>query len=367
MPRKRNSSSEGGVNLDSLMDALTNVVAVLILVLILVQADVTQKVQTFLENLRPATVEEVAASRQTVAKLEEERERMQESLIEEAPTEEEVEEERRQLALLEENISDKKQLVAELEELKKLEEELRPQRDMENEKTAEIQKEIADLEALLDETRRYEAPAPAVVTIPQSRPIPKNTDVYYAMVLRNRIHLIDPITPLEKFQDEFDRHERDWVFERIERAGEDRIIYDQEKIAAHFKNFEFPNPRNQKVELRFNPSGTRLNIFITPDVKEGGTAEEEMAQGNSAFANALNALSRNRRTVLIFQVNPDSFSTYLQARAMADDAEIPAGWEVATSAAFRLQIPDIEVNRLEDPPERDDTKPKPPTLDPKLD
>ena len=40
MGRRRKSSSDEGVNLDSLMDALTNVVAVLILVLLLVQADV---------------------------------------------------------------------------------------------------------------------------------------------------------------------------------------------------------------------------------------------------------------------------------------------------------------------------------------
>ena len=36
------NNSDEGVNLDSLMDALTNVVAVLILVLVLVQADVSR-------------------------------------------------------------------------------------------------------------------------------------------------------------------------------------------------------------------------------------------------------------------------------------------------------------------------------------
>ena len=41
------------------MDALTNVVAVLILVLLLVQADVSNKVVEFLENLQPATPEQV--------------------------------------------------------------------------------------------------------------------------------------------------------------------------------------------------------------------------------------------------------------------------------------------------------------------
>ena len=59
MPRRR-TVSDAGVSMDSLMDAMTNVVAVLILVLLLVQVDVKQTVQKFLDELRPATPEEVA-------------------------------------------------------------------------------------------------------------------------------------------------------------------------------------------------------------------------------------------------------------------------------------------------------------------
>jgi len=66
MARRRKSNLEEGVNLDSLMDALTNVVAVLILVLILVQADVSKKVVDFLEGLEPATSEQVEASKKEV-------------------------------------------------------------------------------------------------------------------------------------------------------------------------------------------------------------------------------------------------------------------------------------------------------------
>ena len=63
MARRNNNQEEGGLNLDSLMDALTNVVAVLILVLLLVQANVTQKIQAFIEDLEPATQEQVDLKR----------------------------------------------------------------------------------------------------------------------------------------------------------------------------------------------------------------------------------------------------------------------------------------------------------------
>jgi hypothetical protein len=76
MARRRNSNSAEGVNLDSLMDALTNVVAVLILVLVLVQADVSQKVVEFLDGLKPATPEQVVASTKEVGALEKRKKRL---------------------------------------------------------------------------------------------------------------------------------------------------------------------------------------------------------------------------------------------------------------------------------------------------
>ena len=50
MARKK-SNDEQGVSMDSLMDALTNVVAVLIVILILLQVDVGQTVERMLNDL----------------------------------------------------------------------------------------------------------------------------------------------------------------------------------------------------------------------------------------------------------------------------------------------------------------------------
>ena len=69
---------------------------------------------------------------------------------------------------------------SDLEARRKLEATLRKSRDAEQKETRHVQDEIARLEALLDATPVLEAPPPAEVTIPRSRPIPKNADVYYA-------------------------------------------------------------------------------------------------------------------------------------------------------------------------------------------
>ncbi|MDA7664659.1 hypothetical protein N8551_01660 [Akkermansiaceae bacterium] len=224
MARRRKSNLEEGVNLDSLMDALTNVVAVLILVLILVQADVSKKVVDFLEGLEPATSEQVEASKKEVEILVKRVAELDQLLQKDAPTQVEIEVEKRQLALLEKDVKERKDLLVELEGLKKAAKEAQEERDVEAQKTEKIQDRIAELEGLLDETPVLKI-EPTIVGIPASRPIPNNASIYRAIVIHNRIHFIDPITPLELFKAEFKKAKIDFPNQRIKRRGSDRYIY----------------------------------------------------------------------------------------------------------------------------------------------
>ncbi len=351
------------------MDALTNVVAVLILVLILVQADVTQKVAKFLEDLEPATPEQVEQNKKILEEIVKKKESVDDKLKQDAPTPEQIEEEKRRIALLEKKLIDDNQLLADLKELKILETKVRKERDTENEATVAIQKEIAELEAQLDQTPVLEAPPPAEVTIPNSRPIPPKAVVYHALAVKDRIHMIDPNAPLELFEDEFKKHKRDWLVERIKRQGLDRLVYDQEKITQHFKNFDFKNTMGQKVEVVAYPTSTRLFITITPDLENGGTPIDALEKPGSGYSSAAASLKNNRDAVVLFHVNPDSFNAYLKGRSLLDKAGIPAGWEVFGGHTWRLMIEDVEVNRLEEPPPPPD-KPapkRPPSIGPKLD
>lgn len=355
--------------MDSLMDALTNVVAVLILVLILVQADVTQKVEQFLDDLKPATPEEVEESQAQLAEAQRILELKKDLLQQEPPTPQVIEAEKRSLALLEKEMKDNRELLADLEELRVLERKLRLERDLEQGKTTKIEEEIARLEALLDSTPEKVA-KPDIVTIPSSRPIPATAKIYYAIVQKGRVHLIDPFTPLEVFEDEFRQEKRHWLVETIRRRGADRYIYDGRKIEAHFKNVDFKNRRNQEVTLVAPPTATRMRIYIKPDLAKGGTSTEELDDPNSQFANGVKALARIRGAVLLFWVHPDSFPTYLKARPLADNVNLPAGWEVRYDQRYQIFLGDVEIRRLKEPPPPkpgDPNKPKPPKVGPKLD
>lgn len=355
--------------MDSLMDALTNVVAVLILVLILVQADVTQKVEQFLDNLEPATPEEIQESKEQLAELEEKLKKKEELLEQEAPTPAVLEEEKRSLALLEEEVKDNSELLADLDELKRLEKKLRTDRDAEQKVTTKIEEEIANLLALLDSTP-VKVAKPDIVTIPASRPIPPTAKIYYALVRKGRVHLIDPFTPQEVFEDEFRQEKRHWLIERIKRQGADKYVYDGTKIVEHFKGVDFKNRRQQSVVVDQPPTSTWLFITIQPDLNEGGTTTEELQKPGSKFEAAVKALARVRNAVIIFRVNPDSFPTYLAARQMADKVNLPAGWEISGSGQHRMRAGEVDVKRLKEPEPREpdpNAKPRPPKLGTKLD
>ena len=369
MARKSNSDSGEGINLDSLMDALTNVVAVLILVLILVQADATQKVAKFIENLQPATPEQVEESKKILEEIVKSKESIDEKLKQEAPTPEQIEEEKRSIALLEKSLETNDDLLANLEELKALEAKVRLERDTENDATVLIQEEIAKIQAQLDQSPAFTAPPPTEVTIPNSRPIPPKAVIYHALAIKDRIHMVDPNRPLAIINDELKKHKRDWQIKRIKQQGADRTIYDQTKIAAHFKNFDFKNTQGQKVELFANPIWVRLQTVITPNLIKGGTPIDELEKISSEFSKTAASLMGNRSAVVLFHVNPDSFNAYLKARSLLDKAKIPAGWEVWGGNSWRETIQDIEVNRLQEPPPPPPQKgPKPPPpVGPKLD
>ncbi len=368
MARRRKTNSDGGVNLDSLMDALTNVVAVLILVLVLVQADVSKKVVEFMEGLKPATPEQVTNAGKRLASLQTESQRLEQLLSQEAPSPREIEAEKRQLALLEKDREQRQDLLAELDQLKKLAAQTKVRRDTEAQKTATIQQEIARLESLLDQTPVLKV-EPTVVGIPASRPIPKDAKIYYALVIHDRVHFIDPFTPLELFEREFKRHKTKFPSKRIKQKGTDRFIYEPQPIVDHFQNFDFRNSRNQKHTLLAWPTSTRLTIQISPDLKSGGTSLEELKQGPSQFSTIVGRLRLKSDAVLIFWVHPNSFNTYLLARRLTDQAKLAAGWEVRGASNYNISIPEIEIRRQQqpDPPKDEGNTRKPPNIRTKID
>lgn len=357
---RRTNSDEPAVNLDSLMDALTNVVAVLILVLILLQADVGQKVQRLLDDMPPATPEQIEKSKQDLAALTRERDHNKALLNAKAPEPQLVEQTKAQLALLEKSIKDSDVRLLDLEKLRQLQVRHQSERDAEQKKTDALIAEIRKFEALLDNTPLPQAKKPDVVRIPNSREIPAGANVYFAHVIGDRVHLVDPVTARKMIMDEFEKVRSKMLRDTIKVKGaRDRKVYDQEKLVKHFDSLKL-QVRGQKISLLPNRPWTRLPMRIEIDTKNGGVPLAAMNAQNSEWHRICNLVRSFPKSVLIFRVHPNGFPTYLKAREIADRFNIPCGWEINGSPNHVETINDFEVNRLEQPKPQAPKPPAPP-------
>lgn len=351
------------------MDALTNVVAVLILVLILVQADVSQKVQKFIDDMAPATPEEIASSKQRVASLQQTVTRLEMAMRQEAPTQERIEKEKLEIAEMEKALESNKAILTEIESRRKINEQLKAEKAAETAKSEALAKTVADLGESLDRMPPIDPDTPTVVNIPNSRPIPDDARIYHAIAHKGRIHIIDSTSVLKTFNAELAKHRNEWLFKRVAKKGAaDRFIYDGQKIEAFFRNYNWNNAQGQKIEIIAKPTAYRLSLVITPDLEKGGTLTADLATPGSAYSKAAGIISGDFKAVLIFQVLTDSFETYLTARELAEKAKIPAGWEISKDPKFTLRIEEPEIRCLQPaPPPTGKPKPGPPPRKPKLD
>ena len=344
--------------MDSLMDALTNVVAVLIVILLLLQVDVENTVNKLFDNLPPATPEQIEFANVRLKDLEAQLEREKELLAAPAPTPDDISQIRSDLALLEKSLEENKAKLLSLAELKKLAEKTEKDAETERKKTDERLAKIRDLEALLDQTPRPKAQAASVVSIPEARPIPENANLYYCFITGDQAHLIDTISANKTVMDLFDGKKKDFKVERIrERNERTRFIYQQPEVVDFFATKEL-KVRNQTISVPYNKPWTRLGVRVTFDPKQGDASLADIEQPNGRFHRMMDLVRSYPKAVLIFKVRPDGFQTYLKARQIADEKGIPSGWEVDGNNFVSMPL-DFEVARMEQPPPPPTTPPAP--------
>lgn len=336
------------------MDALTNVVAVLILVLILLQSDVARTVERLLGNLPPATPEQIDQATADLARLTRERDAAKAALTAKPPDPQLITRTKADIALLEDSIKESDIRLLAIEKLVQLRAKHQKDLDAEQNKTNSLLDEIRKLEALLDQTPPPQVRKPDIVRVPNSREIPADASIYYAYVIGDRVHLVDPVTAKNIVMREFERVRSKMLRETVKvKGGKDRKVYDQDKLVKHFASLDM-EVRGQKITVPANRPWTRLPMRIAIDTKNGGVTLAEMANPKSEWHRLCNLVRSFPRGVLMFRVHPNGFATYLKAREIADRFNIPCGWEITGNVSHLETLTDFEVNRLEQP------KPQPP-------
>jgi hypothetical protein len=359
---RRKSNDEQGVSMDSLMDALTNVVAVLIVILILLQVDVGQTVERMLNELEPATSEQIELAQLEKQKIVEQISKQQQLLKAPEPTPEEIGTIQADLSILEALLKNNEISLMELSVLRKKMDEQKTIESAEKKKTDPILAEIARIKALLDQTPIPKPPEATVVKIPNSRDIPESAQLFYCFIHQDQAILVDAIEGQKLIMAELKRHERTLVHsvKKVPKKT-DVTTYDQEKVVSHFKARDL-KIRNLNVTVPYNKTRTYLYMNITFDPKKGDATLADMEQPRGRFYKVCEFVRNTPRSVLIFKVHPNGFATYLKAREIADSMNIPCGWEIDANSSYREGLK-LRVNNLEEPAAK--TTPSKPNPSPK--
>ena len=133
-----------------------------------------------------------------------------------------------------------------------------------------------------------------------------------------------------------------------------RTIYDATRVVALLQRAA-ANPLiagSYAFEPKINPAGNLVQLALTPK-GGGGETIESMKQPNSAYIRLMRDIKADPSGVALFQVMPDAFETYHEARRIADEIGVPATWEFLAKLDLTLNVSGFEVQRLTPTPPED--------------
>lgn len=323
MPRRK--PPEAGMNLDSLLDTLTNVVGVLVMVLMLTTLNVQSAVQRVMD-LDPTQIAVSEADLQKTRKQAEDAKKAREALASQATS----------TATAGPN-DDFGALLRKLDELKatKIESNLTPEQIAELAKKADesakkaqetslrfvkLEEELQQLKSKLDTTEVVAAPPPKTVSLPNPREAPKDATQYRVIVRDGRVTPFNPNPVRDRCKKQVEFLLKSPALKN--KAGE----VDCDKLVEQFNRGANVADADFKTRLIVE----NFNLVIVFELRPtGGESAKTVAGSNSEFRRGLKALQKKHgeKFYLRFLVWSDSFDAYVEARRACDELEVAAGWE----------------------------------------
>lgn len=398
MARRRRGEEER--SMDSLMDALTNVVGILLLILIVSSLGITAAVRKVVESLPEVTEEEVEAmkaSREKTLKNLQELKQTRANTLANLPTDEEAAALAAELEEFEENNEELADKTSDIEEWKAKVEEQLELKDENEEKVSVADERNRELAAILAQTPEREVKQAKEVAMPNPRISDPESRAFYLVCKFGKLYFIgDPYDHAFRIRDVIEQNFSDlafsgksigsytyavrdtrkddndnyiplredyrlsrrekealggwndlqlkWANRQGELASRDisvvqrmfgsddkaeftvaKFRYDAKKITEFFGEGKF-GPKDFKYYIS-GSGGDRMKMELAPK-EDGGWTPDEFLAANSQFEQYCKQASTARRILFYFYVAPDSFETYLQARARSEQFRVPAGWTI---------------------------------------
>lgn len=133
----------------------------------------------------------------------------------------------------------------------------------------------------------------------------------------------------------------------IKNRGKDVLIYDAFKIQEALKrasaNQSLTKAYGFVPEIR--PGQSFVFLKLTP-ASGGGESIAQIKRPESTYQRTMRQIAGDPNGVAVFQVMPDAFATYLDARLIADENRVAATWETLASLDLVLPVRGFEVQRF---------------------
>ena len=363
MARRKSNTSATGANMDSLLDALTNVVGILVIVLVAVQLssqEAAQRMEEMIAQIDPAEQERI---KQAAKDSEEKLEEMKLALQEESEKDE-IDPDKL-LAMLQDDIAAaelkaKKDLLAaeaaekEAEEKKLAAEELRrslmAQLATLEEKEKEFTVAKTDLLAKLENMPTLNAPPPKEVRPPTPKDIPRNKDgnalLQERKVLVSNGKVIPFVDPGKQMETAIKNRLKMIIDKNKINVGEGNYISNEAQAMKLIDEFNKDPAKNKYFDLKLVRAGRQIRVEIVP-TEECGEEPEKAVRG--IFGTVLRNMQG--KWYLRYLVEPDSFETYMAMRKVTDSSGFYAGWTIIDPGSY-LHSLSSGYNIGERPPQR---------------
>jgi len=348
MARKRKKGSMG--NLDSLLDTMTSVVGILIIILIVIQLGVKEKVKELLDiSSEEISVEDIDKKKQNIKKLEDLiKKREQEFLAKNkahltkmnqlTSVKNQVAKKKQELAVIKNvkanPINITKDINAALKVIKTKEKELES-----------IELEEAKLKKLLAAAKRMKSQPNKTVKLPNPRPAPAGARGIHFICNGGRV-----FTRNDEEYREFFKKKVEFSRAKKNKNGEYdpaflKKYFSTRSNIAPFGKFEYlSHNTNVLFRIKFGRSVGELSSFII--------------RSSSKYQRQLQKLDK-KKYYIVFLVQPDSYQSYLTARAVAEKMGFACGWQPQGKNEWDLNLwtpmkvigaKQVEAQRKKNPP-----------------
>lgn len=211
---KRSDSGGSELNLDSLMDAVTNVVGVLMIVFVIMALNTAQTVKKILSDLPPVTPEEHQKMVEQMKQLPPPPADPKELEEKQKLAEQQMKKTDEDLKTIDTSDLESKMKFMDLDSFRKQLDDAKKKRETDKAEVDKLLAEVERLKALLDQTPVFQPPPPTYVRLPNPRPYPEKPNETRVLVAKqgvlmlNEKEFLGPImTGLDKIKNQLEYKE----------------------------------------------------------------------------------------------------------------------------------------------------------------